>query len=293
MGLLDGQVAFITGAARGQGRSHALTLAREGADVVLADVCAPIGTVPYPASTLDELKDTVAQVEALGRRAIAEQVDVRDQVGLDALVARGIAELGRIDILVANAGVWSKGRFWELTDEQWNDNVDINLTGVWRSAKAVAPHMIERQSGAIVMISSVNGMEAGLDYAHYIAAKHGVLGLMKSVALELARYNIRCNAICPGLVDTQMNDYPGGWEMFGGKKDATNEDRIIGAHYWSALARRHVLPTASVSKAVLFLVSDASSDLTGVALPVDAGHVLLPGSNPDPVFSDEVTRPTS
>jgi len=293
VGLLDGQVAFITGAARGQGRSHALTLAREGADVVLADVCAPIGTVPYPASTLDELKDTVAQVEALGRRAIAEQVDVRDQVGLDALVARGIAELGRIDILVANAGVWSKGRFWELTDEQWNDNVDINLTGVWRSAKAVAPHMIERQSGAIVMISSVNGMEAGLDYAHYIAAKHGVLGLMKSVALELARYNIRCNAICPGLVDTQMNDYPGGWEMFGGKKDATNEDRIIGAHYWSALARRHVLPTASVSKAVLFLVSDASSDLTGVALPVDAGHVLLPGSNPDPVFSDEVTRPTS
>ncbi len=283
MGSLDGKVALVTGGARGQGRSHALTLAREGADIVLADLCDQVGTIDYPMSTPSDLEETVAAVEALDRRVVAQQVDVRSQEQLDAIVATAIAELGRIDILVANAGVWAQGRFWELTEEQWHDTVDIDLGGVWRSAKAVAPHMIERGSGAIVMISSANGLEAGYDYAHYTAAKHGVLGLMKSVAFELGAHNIRCNAVCPGLIDSPMNDWQGGWNLFAGKEGATREDRAFAAANWALLAKRNVLKKSSVSNAVLYLCSDLSEDVTGVSISVDAGHSVLPGFNHDPI----------
>jgi SDR family mycofactocin-dependent oxidoreductase len=284
MALLEGKVAVITGGARGQGRSHALTLAREGADIILADLCEDIPTAGYPGATKDDLARTVSEIEALGRRVVSGVVDVRQQEGIDELVARGISELGHIDILVANAGFWSKGRFWEITEEHWNDHLNINLSGVWRSAKAVAPHMIERRQGAIVMISSANGLEGSEDYAHYISAKHGVLGLMKSVALEVGRYNIRCNAVCPGLIDTKMNDHQMGWDQFAGHEGATRDDRVRGAHYFHLLAGRNLLPTSSVSNAVLFLVSDLGADLTGVVLPVDAGHGIMPGTNPGPVF---------
>jgi SDR family mycofactocin-dependent oxidoreductase len=284
MGLLDGKVAMVTGAARGQGRSHALTFAREGADVLIGDICKPVETIEHPHGTSEDLEETAAAIKALGRRVVSGEVDVRDQGQLDALVQQGIDELGHIDILAANAGVWSRGRYWELTDEEWYASVETNLTGVWRSAKAVTPHMIERREGVIVMTSSVNGLEPGFDYAHYSTAKHGVIGLMKSVALEVGRYNIRCNAVCPGLVDTTMNDYPGGWELFGGRKGATSADRVRGAAYFTNLPQRNVLPPQSVSNAVLYLVSDLGRDITGVTIPVDAGHLLLPGSNPDPVF---------
>jgi NAD(P)-dependent dehydrogenase (short-subunit alcohol dehydrogenase family) len=149
MGLLDGKVALITGGARGQGRAHATTCAREGADVIVVDIADQIGTVDYKLAREEDLAETVRQVEALDRRALSVVADVRSQQQMDEAVTRGIAEFGQIDILIANAGIWTQGSFWELSDEQWHDMVDVNLTGVWRSAKAVAPHMIERQTGSM------------------------------------------------------------------------------------------------------------------------------------------------
>jgi SDR family mycofactocin-dependent oxidoreductase len=281
--MLDGKVALITGGARGQGRSHALTLAAQGADIILADAIVNVDSVPYALATPDDLAETAAAVEALGRRVLAIEADVRDQAQLDEAVARGIAELGQIDILLANAGVWGMAPFWKLTEQQWQDMIDIDLSGVWRSAKAVAPHMIERQQGVIVMTSSANGVEAGHDYAHYVAAKHGVIGLMKSVALELGSHNVRCHVVCPGIVDSPMNDWPGAYDLFKGGPGGTPEDRKQGAGHWSVLARRNLLPTSAISQAILFLVSDASADLSGVVLPIDGGHTILPGFNPEPV----------
>ena len=161
MGMLDGKVALITGGARGQGRAHAVTCAREGADVIIADVVDQLPTVPYKLATKDDLDETVRLVRAYGRRVIAVQADVRSQEQLDAAVTAGMAELGKIDILIANAGIWTLGSFWELTDEQWDEMIGVNLTGAWKAAKAVAPHMIERRSGSIVIIASVNALEAG------------------------------------------------------------------------------------------------------------------------------------
>jgi SDR family mycofactocin-dependent oxidoreductase len=280
---LRGRVALITGAARGQGRSHAVTLAAAGADIIAADICGPVGTAPYPLATEDDLDTTVREVEKLDRRALPVQADIRSSTDLDAAVAAGLAEFGRIDILVANAGIWALGRLWELTEDQWQDMLDINLTGTWRSIKAVVPSMIENRGGSIVVTASVNGFEAGGGMAHYVAAKHGVLGLMKNAALELGRYNIRCNAVCPGIVDTKMNDWPGCYDMMAGHPGGTPQDRADGAYSWSVLAGRGLLRPSTVSKAVLWLASDDSADVTGVALPIDGGHSILPGINPDPV----------
>jgi SDR family mycofactocin-dependent oxidoreductase len=283
MGLLDGKVAFVTGGARGMGRSHALTLAREGADIVIADLCKQLKSVAYPGATPADLAETVAAIEGLDRRVVADEVDVRDQTALDALVERAIVELGGIDILIANQGAVQVGSFWEFSDEDWQEMIEVNLSGSWRAAKAVAPHMIERQSGVIVMTSSINGMEAGYNFAHYTAAKHGVIGLVKSIALELAPHGIRCNSVAPGLTMTPMNDYPAGLEMMaGGKPGATRDEALVGASYWALLKGRSALPPQSISNAVLFLSSDLSSDMTGQVVVVDAGHLTLPGYNHNP-----------
>jgi SDR family mycofactocin-dependent oxidoreductase len=280
---LQGRVALVTGAARGQGRSHAVTLAQAGADIIAADICAPVATAPYPLSTREDLDSAVAEVEKLDRRALPVECDIRSSEQLDAAVAAGLAEFGKIDILVANAGIWALGKLWELTEEQWQEMLDINLTGAWRSIKAVVPSMIENRGGSIVLTSSVNGLEAGGGMAHYVAAKHGVLGLMKNAALELGPYNIRCNAVCPGIVDTQMNDWQGCYDMMAGHPGGTPEDRRSAAYSWSVLAGRGLLKPSTVSKAVRWLASDDAADVTGVALPIDGGHSILPGSNPDPV----------
>jgi len=280
---LTGQVALVTGAARGQGRSHAIELAAAGADIIAFDICRSVPSAPYPLATPGDLAATVAEVEKYDRRALPVEGDTRSSADLDAAVAAGIAEFGRIDILVANAGVWALGRLWELTDEQWQDVVDINLTGAWRSVKAVVPTMISAGRGAIVLTASVNGFEAGAGMSHYVAAKHGVLGLMRNAALELGPYNIRCNAVCPGIVDTRMNDWQGAWDMMAGGPGGTAEDRQSAAYNWSALAGRGLLRPSTISKAVVWLASDDAIDVTGVALPVDGGHSILPGINPDPV----------
>lgn len=280
---LTGHVALVTGAARGQGRAHALALAEAGADVVTLDACAPIATAPYPLAEPAELAAVAKEIEALDRRAVPIQCDIRSSTGLADAVTQALDTFGRLDILVANAGIWALGNLWEITDEAWEEMIDVNLTGAWRTLKAVVPTMIEQRRGAVVLTSSVNGFEAGAGMTHYVAAKHGVLGLMRNAALELGRYNIRCNAVCPGIVDTRMNDWPGAYDMMAGHSGGTNADRIYAAHNWSTLAGRGLLAPETVSRAVVWLASDDARDITGVALPVDGGHAVLPGSNPDPV----------
>jgi len=181
-----GKVALITGAARGQGRSHAITLAREGADILAIDVAADIKNIPYGLATPEDMRQTVAKVKATGRRIVAVQGDVRKQADLDDLVGRGIAEFGKIDIVVANAGVWTVDDLWKITDDEWNTVLDVNVGGVWRTIKAVAPYMIERQQGSIILIAS-GAAKGGRRLAHYVASKAAVVGLMAATALELER----------------------------------------------------------------------------------------------------------
>ena len=235
MGLLEGRVALITGAARGQGRAHAVRLASEGAAIVATDICAELSGVPYELGSMSDLTQTVRSVEAVGGRAVAVQVDVRSQEQLDAAVAAGIERFGAIDICVANAGVISLSPFWEMSEETWALINDIDLAGVWRTAKAVAPHMIERRSGNIVMTASINALEPGIDFAHYTAAKHGVIGLMRSVALELAPYSIRCNAVCPGAVDSKMTDNQFFLDKIAGHPGGTRADLERGGMRYGAL----------------------------------------------------------
>lgn len=286
MGLLEGKVALITGAARGQGRAHAVTCAREGADVIAVDLSGQLSSVPYAMGTADELAETVKLVEEQGRRGLAVEADVRDQSAVDAAVAAGLAEFGRIDILVANAGIWTRGSFWELDDDTWQQMIDVNLTGVWRCAKALAPHLIERRSGSIVITSSANGLEPGASYAHYTSAKHGVLGLMKTIALELAPYGVRCNAVCPGAIKTPMTDHQDVYDMFAGHEGGTQAEMMAAGYHFHALKGQSFMDPQVVADAALYLNSDLASAVTGTALPVDAGHLILTGVNQQPVTGE-------
>jgi SDR family mycofactocin-dependent oxidoreductase len=283
MNRLDGKVALISGGARGQGREIAVKFASEGADVIIFDLCHDLDTVAYPLGTKDDLAETAQLVEAQGRRCVSAVADVRDQAEIDAVVRDGIETFGHIDIAICNAGIVDFAPLWEITEEQWSDQVDINLSGVWRTAKAVAPHMMERLTGAMVFTSSNNGVEAGQNYAHYIAAKHGVIGLMRSAALELGPYNIRVNAVLPGPCDTIMNNNPVGWARIGGRPDATRDDYLASVRNWQLLRNRTALHPSAIANAMIWLVSDEASEVTGVELPVDAGHLVLPGMNPSPI----------
>jgi SDR family mycofactocin-dependent oxidoreductase len=280
--MLDGKVALITGGSRGQGRAHAVTCAREGADVIIVDVADQMTTVRYQMATQDDLDETARQVEAHDRRVLAVRADVRDQRQLDEAVARGIAELGKIDILIANAGIWTQAPFWQLTDEQWEEMIGVNLTGVWKSAKAVAPHMIGRGSGSIVITSSTNGWEAGLHYAHYVAAKHGVIGLMKNIALELAPHGIRCNSISPGAIRTPMTDNQDAWDMFAGHPGGTQAEMLEAGYHFPALRNTTFLDAQVIADTALYLNCDLAAKVTGVTIPVDAGHLILTPYNHTP-----------
>ena len=285
MGMLEGKVALITGGSRGQGRAHAITCAREGADVIIVDTLEQIKSVQYPMAQQEDFDETVRQVEALDRRIVAVEADVRSQADLDAAVARGVAELGRIDILIANAGIFSLGPSWELTDEAWEDMIAVNLTGVWKSAKAVIPHMIERGEGSIVMTSSINGLEPGVNYAHYCSAKFGVVGLMKTLALELAPHGIRVNSIHPGAILTPMTSWQGAWDMMSGKPEGegTEADMLEAGYHFHALKGNGFLSPQRIADTALYLNSELASSVTGVTIPVDAGHLLIPGVNMSPV----------
>jgi len=266
---MAGKVVFITGAARGQGRSHAVRLAEEGADIIGIDLCAAVPTVAYPAATPADLAETVKQVEALDRRMIAAQADVRDPAGLRAVLDAAVAELGHLDGVVANAGISSAAPAAEMSAEMWGTMIDINLTGVWNTCQASLPHLGEGSS--IVIISSTAGLRTGGNIAHYAAAKHGVVGLMRSLANELAPQRIRVNTVHPTNVSTDMLLNDALYRVF--RPDLENptlEDAIPAYTRFNALPVPWVEPR-DISNAVLFLLSDEARYVTSVSLPVDAG----------------------
>jgi (+)-trans-carveol dehydrogenase len=274
-GKLEGKVAFITGAARGQGRSHAITLAGEGADIIAVDICAQIGSVPYPMATPEDLAQTVKEVEALDRRIVATDVDVRDYDALKQALDDGVAQLGRLDIVSANAGIVSYGRVEELPEQTWRDVIDVNLTGEWHAAKAAIPHLrAGGHGGSIILTSSDAGLKALQNLAHYVAAKHGVIGLMRTLALELAADFIRVNALAPTSVNTLMIMNEPTYRVFRPDlQNPTAEDMTGPATAQNVLPIPWVEPV-DISNAVLWLASDESRYVTGITLPVDAGAAI-------------------
>jgi SDR family mycofactocin-dependent oxidoreductase len=273
MARFDGQVVLITGGARGQGRAHALTFAREGADISLCDRCAPLATVPYPLATESDLIETVAQIAALGRRALALHADVRHLADMERVREATLAAFGRVDVLVANAGVYSFGPSWELSEEQWDETVDTCLKGTWSACRAIIPHMIGRRQGKIICIASTAAQKGLPNLAHYSAAKHGVLGLVRALAIELAPYNINVNAVLPTAIDTTMCNNQAIYDLFHGGPGGTREEMIAFMNRMNLFADRQLLPPEAVSAAVLWLASDEARHITGHALPVDAGFL--------------------
>jgi SDR family mycofactocin-dependent oxidoreductase len=275
VGKLDGQVAFITGAARGQGRSHALALAAEGADIIGVDLCRQAPTAPYPMSTPEDLAETVRQVEALDRRMLASQVDVRDLAALTRAVDDGVAELGRLDIVLANAGIVSFSPTVEMAEDVWDEMIDISLTGVWKTIRASVPHIIAGgRGGSVVITSSLGSMNPSFNIAHYCAAKAGVVMLAKVLAKELGPQRIRVNTVNPTTVGTDMAHNESMFRLFRPDlPDPTQADFEEVARTMNAIP----VPTvdaADVSNAVLYLVTDSGRFVTGTSMVIDAGRLL-------------------
>lgn len=274
-GRVAGKVALITGAARGQGRSHALRLAGEGAGIIALDICRQIESVPYPLATPEDLEETARQVKELGQKVVTREVDVRDGEALTAAVNDGVAQLGGLDIVIANAGILSVGASFELSEQTWSQVIDTNLSGVWRTTKAAIPHLIAGgKGGSIVLTSSVAGLMGQPGIGHYVAAKHGVVGLMKTLALELAPLNIRVNSIHPTNVDTGMIMNEATYRVFlPDDPYPTREKFAVPAGEMNALPVPWIEP-GDVSNAVLFLASDEARYITGISMPIDAGAVI-------------------
>ena len=275
MGRVDGKVALITGAARGQGRSHAIRLAEEGADIIAVDICTDLDTTGYAGATSEDLAITTKLVAELDRRIIARQVDVRDSAALAAVVDEAVGELGHVDIVLGNAGISSFGLSWELSDEVWQEMIDINMTGVWKTTKAAIPHMIARGSGgSIILTSSVAGLTGVGLCAHYSAAKHGVVGLMRTLAVELAQQGIRVNSVHPTTVETPMVDNPALFQLMVPTVENPTREQVCDVITGLNAMKVPWIQPVDVSNAVLFLASDESRYITGVQLPVDAGATL-------------------
>ena len=275
-GRVEGKVAFITGAARGQGRSHAVRLASEGADIIAVDICKQIESVAIPLATPKDLAETADLVKGQNRRIYTAEVDVRDYAALKAAVDAGVEQLGRLDIIVANAGIGNGGNTLDQTSEEdWTDMIDVNLGGVWKTVKAGVPHILAGgQGGSIILTSSVGGLKAYPHTGHYVAAKHGVVGLMRTFAVELGQHMIRVNSVHPTNVNTPLFMNEPTMKLF--RPDLENP----GPEDLKAIAQMmHTLPVGwvepeDISNAVLFLASDESRYVTGVTLPVDAGSCL-------------------
>lgn len=271
MGKLDGKVVLITGGARGQGRSHAITFAREGADIVICDLAAQIETVPYQMSNTDDLNETVKLVEEQDQRCVAMQADVRDSAQIKSVVDTALAEFGQLDILIANAGIVAPVPLVDISDQAWSDMVETDLTGVFKSIRAVAPHMIERRSGRIIATSSMVGKTGVPGLAHYVAAKWGVIGLVKSAALEFGQYGITVNAVCPTNVDTNMIQNPAMYALFAPDiKNPTREDVIPGFTSLNALPVPWV-QVQDISEGMLYLAAESGRYVTGETLTIAAG----------------------
>ena len=274
MGRLDGKVAFITGAARGQGRSHAIRMAQEGADIIAIDLAAQIGTVPYAMATPADLDETVRQVEALDQRIVASIADVRDYDAVKSSLDAGVAQLGHLDIVSANAGIESFAPAEQLTDEQFTDMLQVNLMGVWHAAKAAVPHLRAAGGGSMIFTSSFAGLAPLANNAHYTAAKHGVVGLMRVMATELAPDNIRVNTVNPTMVNTDMVQNEFTHKLFRpDRENPTMEEFAEAAATINLLPIPWVEPI-DISNAVLWLASDEARYVTGITLPIDAGALL-------------------
>lgn len=268
---LEGKIALITGAARGIGRAQAVRFAEEGADIIAVDLCAPVQTTVTPPATTDDLTQTAALVRAQGRRVETAIVDVRDLDALREAVDAAVRALGGLDIVCATAGITSSERAMEMSEEMWQTMLDVNLTGVWHTTTVAAPHLIERGGGAMTLTSSIAGLRGLVGVAHYTAAKHGVVGLMRSLAKELAPYNIRVNTVHPTNVDTPMIQNP----LVRGKfrpdlENPTREEFAEAAMTMNMLSIPWIEPV-DVANATLFLSSNEARYITSVALPVDAG----------------------
>lgn len=266
MGRVEGKVALITGAARGQGRAHAIKLAEEGANIVLTDICASPAPTDYDPATPEDMTETVNLVEKAGGKVIYSIFDIREYAPMEELVARTISEFGRLDIVVANAGIVSWGRFWEMSMERWHALIDINLHGVYYTLRAAAPAMIEAgNGGSIIVVSSAAGIKSVGGQAHYATAKHGIVGLAKAAALELAPYEIRVNTLHPWAVKTHMG-------ALGPEAMKILEDN---PSYPVALGQLWHTPTVSepedMANSVLFLASDDSKTMTAAQLTPDHG----------------------
>jgi SDR family mycofactocin-dependent oxidoreductase len=277
-GRVEGKVALITGAARGQGRAHAVRLAEEGADIIALDNCRDVETVPYPGATEDDLTQTVKLVEATDRRILPVVADVRDLSALEAAVRQAVATFGGIDIVIANAGIATfgatPGSALALDERAWQTMLDVNLTGVWKTVKAAGPAMIERRrGGSIILISSVAGLLAYPNMAPYVAAKHGVTGLMRTLAVELAPHSIRVNSVHPGAVDTPMVANPPSWKLFTGMDGGTRDEAAQIMTGMNAL-RVPWLDVDDIAPAIVYLASDESRFVTGTTTVIDAGAAL-------------------
>lgn len=272
-GRVEGKVALVTGAARGQGRSHAVRLAEEGADIIAVDLCADIPGVPYSGGSTGDLAQTAKEVEALGRRVVTSVADVRDYADLAAAIDSGVDELGRLDIVCANAGISTTPAQAHLMDEAiWRVMIDINLTGVWHTCKAAIPHVIAGgRGGSLILTSSVAGCKAYANIAHYVSAKHGVVGLMRSLTQELAPHMIRVNSVHPTQVDTPMIMNDAMYRLFLPDSEAPTREDFASASQGTNLLPIPWVESIDVSNAVLFLASDEARYITGATLPVDAG----------------------
>jgi (+)-trans-carveol dehydrogenase len=272
-GLVAGKVALITGAARGQGRAHAVRLAEQGADIIAVDICAPVETIPYEPATAADLAETVKLVEGYDRRIVARQADVRDFAALKAAVDEGVAALGKLDVVVANAGVMGLlRRAWELSEDDWDATIAVNLTGVWHTAKATIPHMIAQGAGgSVIIISSMAGLRGMANLAPYSAAKHGLVGLARTLAKDAGEYGIRVNTVHPGSIPTKLLLNDEVFRVF--RPDLQNPTLEDCLHTFGGL---NILPAGfqqpeDVANAVLWLASDLSRMTTAATLTVDGG----------------------
>jgi (+)-trans-carveol dehydrogenase len=275
-GRVEGKVAFVSGAARGQGRAHAVRLAEEGADIIAVDICKQIDSVRIPLSTPEDLAETADLVKNAGGRIHTTEVDVRDYDALKAAVDAGVEEFGKLDIIVANAGIGNGGETLDKTGEpDWDDMIGVNLSGVWKTVKAGVPHILAGgNGGSIILTSSVGGLKAYPHTGHYVAAKHGVIGLMRTFAVELGAQNVRVNTVCPTNVNTPLFMNEPTMKLF--RPDLENpgpDDMKIVGQLMHTLPIGWVEPE-DVANAVLFLASDEARYITGVALPVDGGSCL-------------------
>ncbi|MGY1608354.1 mycofactocin-coupled SDR family oxidoreductase [Geodermatophilus sp. SYSU D00700] len=273
-GRVEGKVALVTGAAKGQGRSHCVRLAEEGARIVAVDRCADLPGIPYAQGTAEDLATTAKLVEAAGGEVVTAVADVRDRAALADAVAAGVEAFGGLDVAVANAGVIQLKPALDVDDDDWDTVVGINLAGTWRTVQAVLPALVERGGGSVVITSSAAGLKGPPAMAHYAASKAGILGMVRSLATEFGPQRVRVNCIAPTTVDTDMVHWQGAYDVF--RPDLEHPTR---ADVEPVFASLNVLPVPWIepqdtSNAVLWLASDEARYVTGTVLPVDAGTAL-------------------